>query len=57
MSKKETIEFLLQECEFTVDEDGYFSGSAQFQLANLPDEGVVAQALVPIFENFIEFSI
>jgi len=44
MSKKETIEFLLQECEFTVDEDGYFSGSAQFQLANLPDEGVVAQA-------------
>ena len=44
MSKKETIEFLLQECEFTVDEDGYFSGSAQFQLTNLPNEGVVAQA-------------
>ena len=44
MSKKETIEFLLQECEFTVDEDGYFSGSAQFQLTNLPDQGLVAQA-------------
>ena len=44
MSKKDAIEFLLQECEFTVDEDGYFSGSAQFQLANLPSEGVVAQA-------------
>lgn len=44
MSKNESIEFLLQECEFTVDEDGYFSGSAQFQLTNLPDEGAVAQA-------------
>ena len=44
MSKNESIEFLLQECEFTVDEDGYFSGSAQFQLTNLPSEGLVAQA-------------
>ena len=44
MSKKDAMEFLLQECEFTVDEDGYFSGAAQFQVTNLPDEGVVAQA-------------
>ena len=43
-SKNATIEFLLQEYEFTVYEDGYFSGSAQFQLANLLGEGVVAQA-------------
>ena len=27
-----------------MDQDGYFSGSTQFQLTNLPDEGVVAQA-------------
>ena len=44
MSKKDAMEFLLQECEFTVDGDGYFSGAAQFQAINLPDEGVVAQA-------------
>lgn len=44
MASKNSIEFLLQECEFNIDEEGYFSGSAQFQLTNLPMSGIVVQA-------------
>ena len=44
MAKQESTEFLLQECEFEIDEDGYFSGFAQYQLTNIPNEGLVVQA-------------
>lgn len=44
MAKKNSIKYLLQDCEFNVDGDGHFSGSAQLQLTNLPSTGIVVQA-------------
>jgi hypothetical protein len=44
MAKKEELEFLLQSSQFEVDPDGYFAGGADYQLTNIPDEGVIVQA-------------
>lgn len=44
MAKKDELAFLLQSSQFEVDLDGYFSGSADYQLTNIPDEGLFVQA-------------
>jgi len=42
------MEFVFQESSFEVDDDGYFSGSAQYSVTNIPTEGLVIQAYLEL---------
>lgn len=48
MAKAGAIEFIFQESSFEVDDDGYFSGSAQYNVTNIPTEGFVVQAYLEL---------
>ena len=48
MAKQGAVEFILQDSEFEVDSDGYFSGGAQYQLTNIPEDGVLVQGYLEL---------
>jgi hypothetical protein len=48
MAKQEAIEFILQDSEFEVDSDGYFSGGVQYQLTNIPEDGLLVQGYLEL---------
>jgi hypothetical protein len=43
MAKKDKIEILLQDSEFTVKDSGEFSGVVHCELTNIPNEGIIVQ--------------
>lgn len=51
MAKKENSELLIQDTEFEVDEDGFFSGGVQYQLTDIPAEGVLAQCYLELHKD------
>lgn len=48
MAKKEAIDFVLQDSQFEVDQDGYFSGGAQYQINNIPLDGILIQGYLEL---------
>jgi len=48
MAKKEAIDFVLQDSQFEVDQDGYFSGGAQYQVTNIPSDGILIQSYLEL---------
>jgi len=43
MAKQEAIDFVLLDSQFEVDQDGYFSGGAHYQIINIPSDGILIQ--------------
>jgi len=48
MANAGPIEFVFQESSFEVDDDGYFSGSVQYNVTNIPSVGLVVQAYLEL---------
>ena len=48
MASARAIGFVFQESSFEVDADGYFSGSAQYNVTNIPADGLVIQAYLEL---------
>lgn len=49
MAREKGTELVLQDSEFEVDSDGYFSGGVQCQMTNIPVDGLLVQC-------YLEFS-
>lgn len=48
MVKKDAIDFVLQDSQFEVDQDGFFSGGAQYQITNIPSDGILIQGYLEL---------